>query len=355
MRNLVATLVLIALPIATAAHHSRAEYEEGLTELSGTIERVQWANPHVRIVLAVPDGQGNTESWNLEGQDVSRLDRAGLPNDLVEVGSTVTVAGNVSTRRTNRMFVRNLLRADDLEIVLETNSDPRWPDASRVVGVRYPMIEPSTTEEALSREDFEPNGIFSVWVPRSNNSPPGYASDPPFTDAGRVAYEAFDVVFDNPAQDCVSNGMPRWMTRSGMGAIEFVDHGDTIVIRRTLGGSQREIHLEAVASFDNEIPRPLGYSTGRWEENTLVVTTTRIDWPYLSFYGGFEGAPQSGQTTLTERFHLSEDESTLAYDLISEDPVNFSEPAIADAYYVYEWRPEVELYAPSECIPDFSE
>ena len=102
MRNLVATIVLIALPIATAAHHSRAEYEEGLTELSGTIERVQWANPHVRIVLAVPDGQGNTESWNLEGQDVSRLDRAGLPSDLVAVGSMVTVAGNVSTRRTHR-------------------------------------------------------------------------------------------------------------------------------------------------------------------------------------------------------------------------------------------------------------
>jgi hypothetical protein len=354
MRSAVLLLAFFLVSTPAWPHHSRAEYDDSMTELSGTIERVQWMMPHVRFILSVPGEDGVNVRWNLESRDVNTLNRAGLPHDLVAVGSAVSVVGNVSTRRPNRMFVRNLLRADNLEIVFLPNSDPYWPEAESVVGSSYPMIDSSAPEPSSTPTTVQADGIFRVWAPTRNNIPPAFANDPPFTDIGRAAYEAFDVVFDSPVLNCNPPGMPRVMTRTGSGPVEFVNEGHRILIRKVSFGQVREILLDTDLDFESEVPRPLGYSVGRWEGNTLIVTTTRIDWPYLSFYG-FEGAPQSTDTVITERFRLDDDETSFEYDIIAIDPVNFTGPVAANGYYVYNWRPDLQIVPPAECGLEFSD
>jgi len=66
----------------------------------------------------------------------------------------------------------------------------------------------------------------------------------------------------------------------------------------------------------------MGYSTGRWEGATLVVTTTHIK----QMWHRRNGLPQSDRTTLTERFSLHG--SVMTYVSITDDPVYLTEPLV---------------------------
>ena len=58
----------------------------------------------------------------------------------------------------------------------------------------------------------------------------------------------------------------------------------------------------------------MGFSTGRWEGDTLVVTTTHIK----QMWHRRNGVPQSDQVTLTERFALHG--TVMTYVTITDDP-----------------------------------
>ena len=66
----------------------------------------------------------------------------------------------------------------------------------------------------------------------------------------------------------------------------------------------------------------MGFSTGRWDGDTLVVTTTHIK----QMWHRRNGVPQSDRVTLTERFTLHGD--TLTHVTYTDDPVYFTEPLL---------------------------
>ena len=85
--------------------------------------------------------------------------------------------------------------------------------------------------------------------------------------------------------------------------------------------------LDLNAEVDDSQPAtPVGHSVGHWEGDTLVVTTTNVDWPY---YSG-DGTPQSDQVSYLERFSVSDDGKTLNYSITIDDPVIFTEPFTMD-------------------------
>ena len=66
----------------------------------------------------------------------------------------------------------------------------------------------------------------------------------------------------------------------------------------------------------------MGFSTGRWDGDTLVVTTTHIK----QMWHRRNGLPQSDRVTLTERFTLYG--SVMTYVTITDDPVYLTEPLV---------------------------
>lgn len=66
----------------------------------------------------------------------------------------------------------------------------------------------------------------------------------------------------------------------------------------------------------------MGFSTGRWEGDTLVVTTTHIK----QMWHRRNGVPQSDRVTLTERFSLYGD--VMTYVGLTDDPVYLTEPLV---------------------------
>ena len=60
-------LVSALLPWTTSAHHSIAIYDsENPVELTGRVVEWQFTNPHVVIILAVENEDGEVVNWSLE-------------------------------------------------------------------------------------------------------------------------------------------------------------------------------------------------------------------------------------------------------------------------------------------------
>lgn len=87
-----AAIALIAVAIApqVSAHHGWSEYQDEQFEITGTLATpVSLAGPHATAQIHVDD-----ELWDLVFAPSSRTAEAGLTEDAVPVGATVTASGH---------------------------------------------------------------------------------------------------------------------------------------------------------------------------------------------------------------------------------------------------------------------
>ncbi len=90
---LTVTKVILGLGVlAGGLHHGWADYDaERAFTLNGTIQKVQYVNPHV--LVRVQSTADSSESWLAVLAPPSRMTRRGLPEDSVRVGLTARLYG----------------------------------------------------------------------------------------------------------------------------------------------------------------------------------------------------------------------------------------------------------------------
>lgn len=104
LRFLAGTAAAILAGVAPlAAHHSfAAQYDsQQLMTLTGTIQKVEWTNPHVYVHLDVKGADGKITTWALEGYPPNTLKRTGFPRDILKIGETITVTAYKGKDGTN--------------------------------------------------------------------------------------------------------------------------------------------------------------------------------------------------------------------------------------------------------------
>jgi hypothetical protein len=96
-RMALALTALGAVLLATqaSAHHSfAAEFDaDSPIELTGTVTKVEWANPHTFFYIDVSEPTGKVDNWALELGSPNGLMRRGWTRNSMKIGDTVTVTG----------------------------------------------------------------------------------------------------------------------------------------------------------------------------------------------------------------------------------------------------------------------
>lgn len=298
--------VALLLPGVAPGHHSQAYFSDEFTEMEGVIVELQWRNPHVKFSLRTENDAGEEELVGIETNSIYYLVRAGFTRDRIQVGDRVVVGGHESI-----IDGADFLAA---EMVLA--------DGERVLLIRDGVT--SQFQDVLEDTVAENRGIFRVWsIPQANRR----EMHTPLTEFAVAEREKFDPL-DNFSVRCEPAGMPRLMWYPH--PYEFVDEGDRILIRLEMYDLVRTIHMDRSAPPEDVTRSRLGYSIGRWEDNTLVVETTNIDW---NFYDT-RGTPQSDAAEVTERFTLSDDQSRIDYHITTVDPAVFTEPATISGHWL---------------------
>jgi hypothetical protein len=91
---------------AASAHHSfAAEFDRDMPiTVTGTVTKVEWANPHARFYIDAKDDAGKTVNWDFELASPNGLMRRGWNRNSMKIGDTVTVTGH---RAKNNPLVGN--------------------------------------------------------------------------------------------------------------------------------------------------------------------------------------------------------------------------------------------------------
>ena len=94
LRAILLTAVLAAVPCAYAHHAFSAEFDANLPiDVTGTVVKVEWINPHAWVHVEIEREDGATLVWELEAGTPNTLLRRGLTKTLLVPGTPVTVRG----------------------------------------------------------------------------------------------------------------------------------------------------------------------------------------------------------------------------------------------------------------------
>jgi Family of unknown function (DUF6152) len=120
-----AGLLLVSLPVSLLAHHSfAAEYDPNKTlQITGTVTKVEWMNPHARFYVDVRDDQGSVTNWNFELGSITMLQRLGWRRNSLQVGDQVTVQGYSAKDGSKRANARNLVLADGRKVFAGSSAE----------------------------------------------------------------------------------------------------------------------------------------------------------------------------------------------------------------------------------------
>jgi hypothetical protein len=149
---------------------------------------------------------------------------------------------------------------------------------------------------------------------------------------------------DNPGAHCLGSGMPGSMMFSGGYPMEIVQSPGVVLVIYEAWTEIRHFYLgDRIIPAGDRVPDRNGYSTARWDGDTLVVETTQLKEQEDSTY------PHSDAARITERYHLAKDskgEKLLINDWTLTDPLFYTKPLTLQKIWAYDPK---GILLPYEC------
>jgi len=130
---------------------------------------------------------------------------------------------------------------------------------------------------------------------------------------------------------CVSKDL--WTQMGAPYPIQLIDKGDTVIIHAEEYDTIRPVQMAAEHNDPGTVKNNMGYSTGRWVGDTLLVTTS------------FRGSNSPIQ--MHESFTLSADHSRLNHTQIVINPASSNLPTVNAKWWGYVPNSYVQPY---DCI-----
>jgi hypothetical protein len=328
--------VLLGLGVAAVslmAHHSMTAVYNDATSvtISGTVSKVEWANPHVWVEVDAVGG-----SWQVEFASRTELRRSGWTGESLHAGDVVTVAASRARAGGRKVHGKTITLASGAKLneasaatVARSKSGkaaPKWPNGHVRLGPepgqfgywanpsRAAMFEASAGNIVMNGE-----GILA------NIADVGKVA--PFQPWAKALYEyrQRNLLKDDPMSACLPAGGPRqFQAPYGVQLLEDPDRPRVFVLARGSNRNWRNIDLDGrvVPNGEDVTPSFFGYSVGKWEGDTLVVQSTGLA---ERFWFSNGGVPHGEGAKLTERISRP-DYDTLRYEVTVDDPGAYTRP-----------------------------
>jgi hypothetical protein len=187
------------------------------------------------------------------------------------------------------------------------------------------MTAPVLVAQTPARPDL--SGIWTRTGPGANQN--FTKEPPPLQPAVRAIYEANRVGLApaesgldemDPTIYCMPHGMPRILASNA--PFEIIQTPSQVLMLFEANQMQRRIYMDGRKMPENYPATYMGFSTGRYDGNTLVIETTGLsDLTWLDT----SGTPHSDALRVTERIRRT-DPKTLEIAFRFEDPKAFARP-----------------------------
>ena len=305
MKALMQWVILVAfVAIATtpvSAHHSHASLNKDDVRLyKGRVTKYSWTMPHVFLQIDAPDEDGNIVQYTVELQHPPAMARLGWSKDTWKPGDRITWEGP-HDKDVNRHYTGMAWAEDGA-------GKKFYTDRKMAAAVENNAV-PSTDFTGLWKRS-DVGGFNPHYKP-----PKGW----PLSARGEDIVNNFDED-QNPMVTCGNPGPPKMMIVPYPMVLTRPDE-NTVVIERELMQDKRYIYLNGTGEKGS--PSKLGFSTGRFDGDTLIVETSNfIDDPW----GSHTGIDSSAEKHLVEKFTMSDDGLFLHAEITITDPVYLAKP-----------------------------
>jgi hypothetical protein len=315
------------------AHHSFAVFDLGKRiELRGEVVEFKLRSPHSSFVVNARvfvegEPRGGVETWRIESDALAILRTIGIdvqtfqPNDAITIMAAPTREPDV---RFAHAFV--LIAADGTRYSRESSNR-----------IFSPSLRPGGTAargapgEQVVAAGSEARGIDRMsgrWQqPRAVTVGPESAL--PLNEAGKAAWRSYDPKL-SPANTCEPMSIPDvFLAPFYLFDIRLVEqravlHNEAYDIRRTVSLDGKAAPADPRNQF--------GIVSGRIEGEVLILDSRGYPpskWGLgaaAQSLGGDADVPSSEQKTVTERYSVSEDGTTLVLEFTLHDPMYMTHP-----------------------------
>ena len=323
---LAAAPALAALALPALAHHGVAPHYDDARQVTieGSVAEFQFINPHAFVHLRVAGDDGKEAIWHCELASRSVLARNGLTAERFAPGTHVKITGSQARHNPTGCAVR----------------EAQFPDGSVLRSSTLFGATPTTTALPAARS----NSIEGVWAMK-RFAVSRYAGV--LTEEGERRRAAFDPIKDDPAIYCDPASPIRFWVNVNE-PFEIRREASSVVVDHQFMDSRRVIHLDQAAAPAGIEPSTMGYSTGRFDGETLVVTTTSFVAATLE---PRYGVLHTADLKLTERLAVNPGTRELEITWTIDDPAIFKEPHTQTEIFVRTERPR----EPYDCKPGYQQ
>jgi len=187
---------------------------------------------------------------------------------------------------------------------------------------------------------FERHALDDKWLDIGDKKVPSQMKSqtypPLMTDWGKAKFEATKPSYgprsvppglgNDPVSTCDPMGYPRDLYEANLRPFDIIQVPDRVLIHMQYHDIWRQIWTDGRELPQKPDPAWMGYSIGKWDGDTFVVTSTGYDdRTWLDHLGN----PHSDQMVLVERWRHP-DANTLTLDMTITDPKTYTAPWVGD-------------------------